>query len=115
MRTFSLPPSPLFLSSFSSPPPHSPFPSSIPPSPFLCLPSSIYSSHLALRLFPSSEASILAGIWGVATPRFWVGVVGIAGVAGGRDGSWMGPEKLLYLIMFRKYVRKAKVVIFDDK
>jgi len=34
---------------------------------------------------------------GVTNPRFWAGIVGVAG--GGR-------EILLYLIMYRKYVRK---------
>src|SRR6218665_3830136 len=44
--------------------------------------------------------------WGlrVATPRFWAG-----GRSEGRRGwleSWTGSEILLYLIMYRKYVRK---------
>src|SRR6218665_2473277 len=47
--------------------------------------------------------------WGlrVTTPRFW-GVAGrVAGRgAGGSLESWTGREILLYLIMYRKYVRK---------
>src|SRR6218665_2459076 len=44
------------------------------------------------------------GCWGVATPRFWAGGSwGSSGVAG---GLWTSRKILLYLIMYRKYVRK---------
>ena len=56
-----------------------------------------------LILAPETRASILGG-WGVATPRFWAGGRGVAGC---RGGSWTSRNFFLYLIMYRKYVRKC--------
>jgi len=50
-----------------------------------------------------TEASILREL-GVTTLQI-LGR-GRGGFAGGREGSWTGREILLYLIMYRKYVRK---------
>src|SRR6218665_684338 len=55
-----------------------------------------HSHTLTLKL---SEASIL-GVGDPDLPDFWQGVREVAG------GSWTGREILLYLIIYRKYVRK---------
>jgi len=48
---------------------------------------------------------------GVATPRFLAGgSLGVAGGSQGGSGWWTGRKILLYLNMYRKYVRKCRLL-----
>src|SRR6218665_1335578 len=79
------------------------------------LEQSSYFSNLHLVIHSSWKRLLFIAIqgrqsWGlrVAAPIFLAGGhVGVGGRAsGGSLGSWTGREILLYLIMYRKYVRK---------
>ena len=50
-----------------------------------------------------SDIGVNPGGWGRDPPDFGQGG---RGVVGGSQGSWTGRKILVYLIMYRKYVRK---------
>src|SRR6218665_2355570 len=63
--------------------------------------------HLLCYSKVHDDIGVNPGGWGSRSLRFWAGGCGGSrGGARGTEGSWTGRKILLYVIMYRKYVRK---------